>query len=385
MEDNEQVGLDVSVLMEVLEAGDVEARIVLARQLASLLADPATPAIEREQVTPIVLKLIVDIEPEVRMTLAEEFSTVGHLAPEFLFAIVADVEEISLPFIKTTMGLDVNYMFAILRVGDDARQAAIAQRPDITADIAAYVIANGKLGACVALLDNPVVRFHDEDLRTLYARHGNAPEVAERLLKSATLPSDVRILHLRRTASRMRQLLADKAWLPANDALELVTDSEDVTMLRILIESDANELSRVIAYIASKELLTPSLVVRAAARGEMLIVEALLGHLSGFARDRTLSMMYGSKFMTLFKKTGLPKSCFGLLLAACEITAEARNENYQLDTESFGRRLLEALMTRYEGLSPVDREKQIDLLGQFAEGRVKRIAKRLKVDISRAA
>jgi uncharacterized protein (DUF2336 family) len=388
MNENELAGLDVSVLMEVLEAGDVEARIILARQLAGLLADPETPEIERVQVTPIVLKLAVDEKRDVRRVLAEELSTVSRLPPEFLFAIVADAEDISLPFIRTTMALETNHMFAILRVGDDARQAAIARRPDITAEVAAYIIAHGKLGACLALLDSPVVLFHDDDLRTLYGRHGNASEMNERLLALPTLPSDLRITQLRRTASRMRQLLADRAWLPANDALDMVTDAEDSTMLRILVEANENELADVVAYLAVKDLLTPSLIVRAASRGEMRVVEALFCHLTGYSTSRTRTMMYGQKqsaFHSLFKKSGLPKSCWGILLAASEVTAEIQGEGYSVDTESFGRRVLEALMTRYESLSSVDREKQIDILGRHAEGRVKRIAQRLKTDITRAA
>ncbi len=386
--DDEVIGLDVSILTEVLEAGDVEARMVLARQLASLLADPETPDIEREQVLPVVLKLAVDEEIEVRRILADEFTTVANLSPDILFSIVADTEEIALPFIANTMSMETNHMFAILRVGDDTRQAVIARRPDITAEVAAYIVAHGKAGGCLALLDSPLVRFSADDYRVIYQRHAVVPEVVERLLTIATLPTDIRILQLRKTSSRMRQMMAERAWLPANDALEVVTDAEDSTILRILVESNAEELSSTVSYLAARELLTPSLIVRAASRGEMKIVEALFVHLTGYSRERVCAMMYRqrqSSYATLFKKSGLPKVCFGIVHAACEVQSDVQQDDVRTDTESFGRMLLEALMTRYDQMSPIEREKQIDYLGRYAEGRVKRIAQRLKADFARAA
>jgi uncharacterized protein (DUF2336 family) len=384
----EPIGLDVSILTEVLEGGDAEARIVLARQLAALLADPETPDIEREQVLPVVLKLAVDEEIEVRRILADEFTTVSDLAPDILFSIVADTEEIALPFIANTMSMQTNHMFAILRVGDDARQAMIARRPDITAEVAAYIIAHGKAGGCLALLDSPLVQFGADDYRVIFQRHGSVPEVVERLLAIPTLPTDIRIQQLRKTSSRMRQMMAERAWLPANDALDLVTDAEDSTILRILTEANVDELSPTVSYLASRELLTPSLIVRAASRGEMRVVEALFSHLTGYSHERVCTMMYRqrqSSYNTLFKKSGLPKVCYGILHAACEVQADIAQDDVRIDKESFGRLLLEALMTRYDQMSPVEREKQIDYLGRYAEGRVRRIAQRLKADFARAA
>ncbi len=385
---SEDVGLDVSVLMDVMESGDIEARFILARQIAGLYADPDTPQIEREQVLPVVMKLAVDENFDVRQVLAEELSTVVDLPADVLFAVVADTEEISLPFIATTMCMQATHMHAILRVGDDVRQAAIARRPDITSDVAAYIIAHGKLGGCLAILDNRAIQFSVDDLRQLYARHGNAAEMAERLLVMPTLPSDVRITQLRRTASRMRQLMAERCWLPANEALDLVTDAEDATVLRILVEANEDEVPHTVTYLASKDLLTPSLMVRAAVQGELRTVEILFSHLTGFARSKVAGNLFGGKpsaFQSMFRKSGLPKTCYGIVRAACEVQAEARGDGIRMDGESFGRRLLEALMTRYESLTVMDREKQIDFLGRYAEGKIKHIAQRLKSDFARAA
>jgi hypothetical protein len=87
----------------------------------------------------------------------------------------------------------------------------------------------------------------------------------------------------------------------------------------------------------------------------------------------------------VFSKSGLPSSCRGLLQAACDVAAEVREEDYSLTSESFGRRVLEALMTRYEAMDAQERAKQIEHLSHYADQNVRKIAKRLKADMLRAA
>jgi uncharacterized protein (DUF2336 family) len=383
-----EAGLDIGVLTDVLEMGDAECRMVLARQLAGLLADPDASDLEKRQVVPVMLKLSVDQTESVRRVLAEELTTVSDLPPELLFAIIADKEDISLPFIATTMSLSTDHMFAILRVGDDARQATLAKRPDLTGDVAAYIIAHGTVGGCLALLANPILRFSADDLRILYKRHGSDGDLAEKLLAIATLPDDIRIAHLRRTASRMRQLVVESAWLPAHHAIDLVADAEDATALRILIEANQNELPETVAALAAKDLLTPSLVVRAASTGQIQVLAHLFAHLTGISLRKVAATMANAKpaaFQSLFKKSGLPKACHGIVLAAAQVNAELVEDQITLDSEAFGHRVLEALMTRYETFSDPDRDRQIEFLGRFGEGRVRRVARRIKLDMASAA
>ena len=98
MSEVNSLGLDVSVFTGVLDIGDVDARMTLTRQLVALIADPATHRIEREQVTPVLLKLSVDPSVEVRRVLAEELALEPLLHPDVAFSIIADIDEIALPF-----------------------------------------------------------------------------------------------------------------------------------------------------------------------------------------------------------------------------------------------------------------------------------------------
>jgi hypothetical protein len=90
-------------------------------------------------------------------------------------------------------------------------------------------------------------------------------------------------------------------------------------------------------------------------------------------------------FKGLHAKSGLPQSCYGILQAACDTARDEQEEGITLDAEGFGRRLIEALMTRYEWMQLKERTKHLELIGRFAEDRVRIIARRLKADLVRAA
>ena len=381
-------GLAVSVFSKVIDEGEPKARMALARQLAKLVRDGDTPESEREQVTPILLKLSVDPAQDVRRALAQAVVEDENLHPDLVFSIIADDDEIALPFLAGTRSLNDWQMMAVLKVGDERRQKAIAYRSDLSTEAANHIVANGAADVVQLMMENPVVLLDDSDMRTLYTRFGNTEEITEKLLARVDLPLDIRITQAKRVGSRMRQHMAEKSWLAANDVSEIVSDAEDSAVMQVLIEADEAERTQAIAFLAAKNMLTPALLVRAAAKGQMPVVEAGFAHLAGQPLVRVSEQMYSPSqhaFRSLMRKTGLPSSCFGLIKAACDVYAEAREEGLPLREDEFGRRVIEALMTRYEQLDEKDRAKQIDFIGRYGEERVRKIAKRLKADMLRAA
>jgi uncharacterized protein (DUF2336 family) len=388
MSEDVNLGLDISVLNHVLETGGDAARRALALQLACLITDGSATELECQQVTPILLKLTVDDCPDVRRALVLALTHEPTLHSDIVFSIIADEDSTALPFLAQTPALNSWHMMAILRVGDEARQRVVAGRDDLPAEAANYIIKSSPMMTVRALMNNPIVVLETQDCHTLYQRFSNAPEIVESLLARSDLPLDIRITQAKRAASRMRQLMAERGWVPANDANELVSDAEDNAVLRVLSEAEMNERAGATRYLAQQNMLTPALIVRAAATGQMRVVEAALAHLSGISQPRAAEQMYARStfgFKALFKRSGLPAACFGVLKAACDVVADAKDEGLPLETEEFGRRVLEALMTRYEQMNSTDRAKQIEYLGRYGSERVRKIAKRLKADMVRAA
>jgi uncharacterized protein (DUF2336 family) len=383
-----QAGLDTSVFTGVLANGDAAARTVLAVQLGSFLKAPDTPEGEREQVLPIILKLAVDPVKDVRRALVGSLLDYAKLHADVVFSIIADEDDVALPFLAATPALNSWHMLAVLRVGDQQRQQVLAMREDLSGEALAYAVKHAAIDVCLTLFSNPKAKFTDDSYQTLYTRFGQSPEMVELLLSRSDLPLDLRIMQAKRAANRMRQLMAERGWVTVNDASELVEDAEETAILRILVEAKQTELSKAIPFLVSKKMLTPSIIVRSAVIGEMNVVQWSLAHLAGVAVPRARDMMMGRAMggvKSLASKCGLPPSCYGLMQAACDVLKDAQEERSDLDPESFGRRLIEALMTRYENMSVHERTKNLEFVGRYGEDRVRKIATRLRADMLRAA
>jgi uncharacterized protein (DUF2336 family) len=388
MSETLSAGLDVSVFEGVLAVGDEDARAALARQLAALVCDSTTPDIEIQQVQPILVKLTVDPSEQVRRIMADELAEARKVDVDVVFSIIADDDDIALPFLTKTQALQPSQLIAILKVGDEARGRAIASRPDITSEVADHIIRAAGLPAALALCDNKSVELEPNDCHALYLRFGGSQDMVERLLAKPDLPLDIRIIQARRAASRMRQMMAEKGWIAANDASELCAEAEDNALMQVLIVANPAERAQATAFMSSKNMLTPALVVRAAATGQMSVVEAALAHLTGQTQPRTAELMYSgnpANLKSLLRRSGLPQTCSGILRAACDVVIDMREEGIELNAVEFGGRILEALMTRYDTLTAPERAKQIEYLGRYGEMRIRKVARQLKADLVRAA
>jgi uncharacterized protein (DUF2336 family) len=381
-------GLDVTVFEAVLACGQSEARMALARQLASLLSDPETLQIEKDQVVPVMLKLATDLDRQVRVVLAEELSSCKELHQDMIFAVVADEDEIALPFLAATPALNGWHMQAILRVGDDGRQKTIALRPDIAADAVSFIIRAGGAVAVAALLHNRKAKLKPLDLAQIYARLSNAPDVVDLLLERKDLPLDIRITQAKRAAVRMRQMMAERGWMPANDATDLVADAEENAVLQVLVQASAAERVQAMNFLSSQNILTPSLIIRAACMGEMKVLAAALAHLSGQQYERVHGLLETRGALgvrSMLNRSMLPTGCHAIISAACDVAAQAKAEDVRLDADNFGRRLLETLMMQFGALGARDQAKLMDYVGRFADDKVRKIARKLKSDMLRAA
>ena len=388
VQDQPPANLDTGVFTSVIESGSERARNAMARQLAAVLADRATTELERRLIVPLVKRLAADPEVRIRRGLARRLKSIAGLEEELVFAILADRDDIAVPFLSETPALNPALMLAVLDAGDITRQIAVALRADITEEAQALIVDTAALPVCLALFENTAVRLDEEEYRRFNDRFGETPDVAELLLTRPELPPDIRVQRCRRVSKRLHHLISERGWVAANDADEIVGDSEDMTILRILKESNGAELAHAMPLLISRETLTPLIIVRAACLGEMQVVAQILAYLAGMPIARARERMAGKGF-TGFKglhgRSGLPKSCFGILQAACDVAADEAKQRLSLDGEEFGRRLIEALMTRYEAMPPRDRAQYLDFISRFAENPVRNLAKRLKTDMSKAA
>ncbi len=382
-----QPGLDVSIFDTVIETGDVQARIRLALELAGLIGNPGAPESERNCVVPMVLKLATDPVRDVRCALADKLVGVADLHGDILFSIIADEDDIALPFLAATPALDPWKMRSIARVGDAARQVTLARRPDLTDDVIKEIATSADLSACLGLFDNEHCPIGERNCRILYARFGRVQEVIDRLLALDALPLDIRVLQAKRASNQVHQLMAERGWVAANDAADMVAEAEERVVLQILDSANEKELPPLIQFMTLRSMLTASIVMRAACAGQMRVVEAAMAHLANVSVARIEETLYRGAFgfSALYRSSGLPQTCVGLIRAAGWVQREVRESERELEPENFARRLIEEIMTGDGAMPQVERAKYLDLIARYSTERVRGIASRLREGLISAA
>lgn len=379
-------GLDIQVFMDVIACGDAARRISLGLQISRFLADPATPAGEREQILPAARRLAADSDIEVRRAFAEMLTDYLALDADLLFTIIADEDDIALPFLAATPALDPLRMLAVLRAGGETRQAVIATRSDLSPDVVDVITRDAPLAVNALLLENEVAKLGPVQYRTIYQRFGAEKEMLERLLARPGLPPMIRIVQARRAATNLHTMLIERSWLSASQAAELVVDAEETATLEVLAAASSFDLPAAVSFLIDNDILTPSLIVHAACQGIMHVVAECLSSLSGLPLRRVEQQMYErGKFRSLHARCGLPQSCFWTLQAACDVESDAREDGITLSAEEFGAHLIEKLLTRYEAMPPTEHPRNLGYIGRFAAEGTRHLATRLRADLQAAA
>ncbi|MFO1090269.1 MAG: DUF2336 domain-containing protein [Hyphomicrobiales bacterium] len=378
---------DTSIFETVIAEGSRRDRWELAVQLADLLCDPETPQDEVEAVTPVVLALTEDEDETVREELALGLVNCPDLDPRVIASIAADDDRIALPFIGR-VEMSEACMAAIARAGDEARQKVIAARADIGPKSISALIEAGSEEAVKALLENPAAAPDEKQLKKLYVRFWKHGDIVEQLLSFEALPLDIRLIETRRASHRMQALVKANDWVPGDDGKGTVVDAQDRAVIAIFNAARPEDLLSLVAFASSKELLTATLLLKAAVDGHMHIVERALAWLNSTSVKRVRKLMYEHGALSLRSLTvagGLPDECFPVLRAAADVAREAKADKDWPAPERFGRKVVETLLTRQAVGSAKEKMRILAIVADNATGATKALARHLIDAIDRAA
>ena len=372
--------LNTSIFDRVLEQGSVEEKKNLTRQLGLLACDVNAPQLEREAIEPTLLRLASDPVKDIRVLLAEILVHCEQLHPDILFSIIADDEDISLPFLAESPAVDRLRALAVLKVGDLARQLVLAARADLSPDAISFIVDQCDHEVCVVLLDNDKIEINVKNYRRLYVRFRDVPEVTEQLLKRDDLPLEVRILQAKKASANVQRLMAERGWIPASDAEEIIVDAEETTLLKILAGARESEIDSLIPFLARKSLLTTSIILRAACAGDMRVVARALSYLSSTSLVKVQHIVEEGATMGLkgiYNKCGLPKNCFHIIRAAVDVSNDMRQLPTGAKRLRFGPAVVECLMTRYNSISAQEKSELLGVLARLSDDNTRNLARRL--------
>ena len=367
--------IDLQPLLAIISAGDTEDRIALARLMGEIMSGPASAADDEHLRLALALGLAADPDVDVRHALALALGPVSGLDSDLLFAIVSDIDPIALPFLCATPSLTPWHMLAVLRAGDVARQACVALRPDLDPGIAEVITQELPWPVNQLLLENRAVSLSRPQYWTLHERFGDSPEAVDTLLAQPDLPVELRIVQARKASVRLRLLLAVRRWLPARAAAALLADAEEEAILAALTAAAGQELADALSFMEENDLLTASLVMRAACHGAWDVVAAALAALADLP---VAGLDFApARLKALIARAGLPDACLWTLRAAHDVDAAERQDVFRLTEDEFGQQMIERLLEGYNGMRAEEQGQSLDLIARFASPAASMTARQL--------
>ncbi len=383
-----QIRLDVSIFENVMRSGNVVDRLALTRQLCDLLNDPQSSVDECLQVMPIVAKLACDVDRHIRDIIANRLVKTDGLSADLIFAIVADEDDIAIPFIGLNPSLDDGIMKTILAVGDLKRCKAVAARTDIGPTAVRKIIQDGGEEIVLELLRNEKVRLGAGYCRKLYNRFHSSPKVCALLMDMPHLPCEIALVHNQRSAQEMRKTAQYQGWVADYRSDDYISDKEEVNALRILKNVEDKKLQSVVALMSQRGMLTTSLLLRAGMNGYLPFFEWALAYLAKASLRKVrkaTGTMSARTVNTLLRRAGIPQDAHVLVHAICQVSAATGAAGKQADADAFGRALVEIIMTRHATDNEHERLRIVSLLSQLTEGRTRTLVSRLSEGLSRVA
>ncbi len=309
----------------LVKAEDEEERATAAHKLCRAMDRNELDPMEREAAQKIMRVLAADAAELVRRALAVTLKSSDLLPRDVAQKLARDVDTIALPIIGFSPAFTDDDLIEVLRVGDTARQTAIAGRPFVSRDLGEVIAAEGV----------------EEAVRTL-AANDNA-DVSE---KAMTISVD-RFIEL--ASDAVREHLVSRHALSADTAIRLATGARERATVDLIDQASASQdIAAFAAQLNARKALTPSLLLRSLARGVMPLFEHGISELSGVAHARAWLMIHDAGplgLRAIYDRAGLPPRLFPAFRAGVDTWREMVAEDADLNREHFQQRMLERFLT----------------------------------------
>ncbi|MEM9965675.1 MAG: DUF2336 domain-containing protein, partial [Asticcacaulis sp.] len=239
----------------------------------------------------------------------------------------------------------------------------------VTSALASYGVEEAVVIACA----NDNACFNDGSLACVFDRFGTSEIVQSALVHRKALPASVTEPLLQVVGEALRQQLISRHAVAPEVAAKLAEATQERAALEmhdpVVTRRDPAELAQ---HLARVERLTPSLMLRALARGQMTFFEHALAVMSGVPHGRAALMVHDAGplgFRAIYDRAGLPARLFQTFRTALETYRVLKAEQGYLEPLQFQERLIERFLTQVPYASRDDLVHLYERLDRDAQGR----------------
>ena len=311
---------------------------------------------EREAAGEVLRLMALDAAELVRRALAVTLKASPHLPRDVALRLARDVESVAAPVLSFSPAFTDADLSEIVQAGSALKQLAVARRAELSETVTAALAEHAGEDALKVACANDNAGFSEAALATVIARFAHSDAVAVAVAYRKTLPPSIAEKLVGLVSEQVRQRLVDRHALPPETALAIsIGVRERATVDLVEQAGRVKDMRAFVAHLREQERLTPSLLLRALAHGNVVLLEWALAELSGAPHHRAWLLVHDGGALglkALYDKAGLPEHLYPAFRAGVDTFHALQQEGGELDLPRFQQRMLERFLTREVDLAP---------------------------------
>jgi uncharacterized protein (DUF2336 family) len=358
---------DIRVLVKGAEP---EERALVAHRLCRHMDRTNLTDEERIEAHKILRLMARDAEEQVRRALAVTLKSSPLVPRDVANRLAQDIESIAVPVLNFSPVFSDEDLAEIVRLGSPVKQKAIARRPILTEQVTTVIAEVAEPEAVQTACENTGAAFSEKGLQTAIDRFEASETVLASIALRNALPASVSERLVTLVTGELRDRLMSGHGVTPQTALAVAISTRERASLDLVEQAArASDLPGFVAHLHRGHRLTPSLLLRALAHGQMGFFEWGLAELSGVPHHRTWLMVHDAGELGLraiYERAGLPGRLLPAFRAAVDAFHSMDFDGQPGDIARFQRRMLERFLSQPQAMSKDDVDYLLDKIDRLS-------------------
>ncbi len=359
-------------IQALVKAPDEDARARAAHKICRQIEARKLTDGERAAAEDIIRIMAADAVESVRRALAVTLRNSPRLPRDVAMKLAADVDSIALPVIAASPVFSDEDLIAIVKMGQGARQVAVAARPSVPARVVDAVVQFGDARAVRAAVSNSGAVFSVPSLNHVLDRFPHEQEIADAMANRTILPVMVAERLVAMVSDSVRDHLVNHHELSPETALEIAMGARERATIDLVEQAvRASDMRGFIQHLMAHNRLTPSLLLRALCQGYVRFCEHAIAELAHVPHHRAWLMIHDAGplgLRTIYERAGLPPRLFAAFRIAIDVYQSLEMDGRAGDQERFVKRMMQRVLTQANGMSRGDVDYLLDKMDRLSVG-----------------
>lgn len=304
---------------------------------------------ERDIAEQIFRLLMKDVALRVRETLADRLKDNENIPRDIVLHMANDVESVSLPvLVRSKVLSDADLVSIVEQSHDMGKLLAISKRATVSSRVSDALVETRYAQVMTSLLANEGASISDRSLEKIADDFRGDEAIVELLAQKPRLPITVVERIITQASHKVAAQLKEKYKLNDSDVKHDSSSVREDFMLRLL-EHDLGqqEVEALVEQMAREDRLTPSIVMTALCRGQLLFFTVAMAQFSGIPVKNAMQLIADRGehgFNGLYQKSGLPETMFDAICLLLRAVQDMDGDNSIPGSMLYANRLAERVI-----------------------------------------